>query len=262
LCIDGTYRLGELTEDLRKGRRDWEVAKMQRNKGVLGAFVVGTAVLSVVGCSGADGSSEPGTEDIGQARGDLSLQLVCGGPKALTCSSNKFCLTIPGLCASPTVFGVCVARPTSCPSTSTPVCGCDGKTYPNVCKAAAGGTSVAQFGACPPPPDPCAAVQCPTGQECVVQSDGTAVCAELPDPCARITCPINQKCVAQPDGTPACEPAPCFGVVCPTGQTCEPQPDGTGVCVTPLDPCARIVCMTGETCVAPDGGAPVCVPTP
>ncbi len=40
---------------------------------------------------------------------------------------------------------------TMCPMIYQPVCGADGKTYPNTCHAKRAGTAVAQTGACPEP---------------------------------------------------------------------------------------------------------------
>jgi len=60
------------------------------------------------------------------------------------CSTQEYCLHHD--CDDPA--GACLSQPESCPWAYSPVCGCDGETYPNVCVAAAASMSVAYSGVC------------------------------------------------------------------------------------------------------------------
>jgi hypothetical protein len=65
------------------------------------------------------------------------------------CAKDEFCAKIFGRCAE---AGKCEARPTDCTERGKlivhPVCGCDGKTYDNLCLAAIAGESVQHEGKC------------------------------------------------------------------------------------------------------------------
>lgn len=75
----------------------------------------------------------------------------CGGPKAVACQGDLFCnYPSSDACGVDLAFGECAERPTleSCDDTNTPVCGCDGVTYPNACQAHAQGQSIFRDVAC------------------------------------------------------------------------------------------------------------------
>jgi hypothetical protein len=115
-----------------------------------------------------------------------------------------------------------------------------------------------------PEADPCAAVRCRAGTECVVV-DGSATCAESDtdiNPCAAVTCLVGNSCEVI-DGEPACVPvdaSACAAVSCLEGNSCEIV-DGEPVCV-PVDAsaCAAVLCGPGTTCQEVDGEG-VCTPS-
>ncbi len=65
----------------------------------------------------------------------------CTGP-------TLFCRREHGACSA-SIQGACSQRPTACPQELDPVCGCDGATYDNACRAFSMGTNVQARGACP-----------------------------------------------------------------------------------------------------------------
>ena len=74
---------------------------------------------------------------------------ACGGLLGLSCDEGEFCAYPAGaFCGAADHPGICTARPEVCIELYDPVCGCDGQTHGNSCKAASAGTSVASVGEC------------------------------------------------------------------------------------------------------------------
>jgi hypothetical protein len=84
--------------------------------------------------------------------GTLQLGDSCGGLSpvpARDCAPGLFCQHQAGsLCGAADAPGECVAVPDFCPEIYAPVCGCDGRTYPNSCMAAANRVGILDNGTC------------------------------------------------------------------------------------------------------------------
>lgn len=217
--------------------------------------------------------------------------LECSTPQAecianSDCGTGAYCATPDGSCG---VGGKCIAAPDFCPEFLSPVCGCDGKTYGNACKAAQAGVNVAKNGSCNADCTPfgmgCASDQiCDAPPGCIGSDDDNTAgtCVDVPDFCSKtwkpecgcdnVTYP-NQcaRLLANVgklnEGPCGCEPVTCDdgtqatdsnGDGCP--DTCIPCPpilcDPTSVPADSnddgcLDTCIKSVCAAGED--TPDG---------
>ena len=178
---------------------DWGAAGHGELGGAAGSSHTG-------GAMGAGGTA--GTAGAG-GFGGTGQRATCGGLTGAACPPSEFCFYNAGaVCGAADQTGVCRMKPTSCPAAETPVCGCDGKTYANMCEAMRGGTSVARDGECPPPAGSVACgglrgVRCATGQYCRFalavncgSGDQTGVCTPVPGVCDLTTsyvCGCDEK---------------------------------------------------------------------
>ncbi len=106
-------------------------------------LVLGVISAAVFGCAAND-DDQPVKPEIGEIGG------MCGGIAGFPCNDEEaYCHFEPGVCTNVAdAAGTCTKRPDVCISVYRPVCGCDGKTHSNSCKAASHGVSVAYEGEC------------------------------------------------------------------------------------------------------------------
>ncbi len=73
----------------------------------------------------------------------------CGSRGMARCAAGEFCnFPQSAQCGYTDSPGRCTLRPETCAKDYRPVCGCNRRTYPNVCAANAAGVSVLTGGKC------------------------------------------------------------------------------------------------------------------
>jgi len=139
---------------------------------------------------------------------------VCGGKLGTDCGVGEFCDFPSGTCGGGDVLGACVLEPEICSDNFVPVCGCDGKTYPNDCDRAVAGVSKLYDGPCGAPDS----TPTPTASAILVvlwspTETSTAQPSATPTPTVTDTATATVTPTATPPQTPTptATPVPCVG---------------------------------------------------
>jgi hypothetical protein len=152
----------------------------------------------------------------------------CGGIAGIPCPDGQQCIDDPNDDCDPNnggadCGGICVSdpKPAFCGGIAGIPCP-DGQTCiddpSDDCDPKNGGADCG--GICITRTNPCAAVLCKTGTQCIDRG-GVAVCVPVStDPCAVVRCRAGTQCVNQ-GGVAVCLPAePCGEVTCSPGLVC------------------------------------------
>jgi hypothetical protein len=103
------------------------------------------ALLLALSCCTAAAEGDVAGEAAQPLRGEGE---PCGAFSGRGCDDGLACFYAPGTCGKDERGGVCGPRPEICTFLYAPVCGCDGRTYPNHCDASRAGVSIVHRGAC------------------------------------------------------------------------------------------------------------------
>ena len=173
-------------------------------------LALGLVVLAAAGsvaCTSSTDEPSTGNDNLTVVTGVPDLTpppKSCGGFAGATCGAGQFCdYALDDICGGADALGTCKDVPQVCFAVVDPVCGCDGKTYGNGCKANAAGTAVAKKGACEPTkPEPrsCggfAGLTCGAGEFCDYElahmcgaADHLGTCKRQPDACIALFDPV------------------------------------------------------------------------
>ena len=152
----------------------------------------------------------------------------CGGIAGIPCPQGELCIDDPSDDCDPEnggadCGGICVSEPTpafcggiagiACPKGQQCI-----DDPSDDCDPAKGGADCG--GICVTRTNPCAAVLCKTGTECIDRG-GVAVCVPIPtDPCAAVRCRAGTHCVNQGGVAVCLRNEPCGNVTCGAGLVC------------------------------------------
>lgn len=98
---------------------------------------------------GCDGKTYDNDCKAAQAGVSVLAQGACACSPTKECEPDRYCAYASGACLGASPTGSCQPKPATCSDLGSAVCGCDGETYVNGCKAGQKGVSVAMMGECP-----------------------------------------------------------------------------------------------------------------
>ncbi len=242
----------------------------------LGGFTVGDRVF-VTGCANSASVSFC-MQGNGCIAGNAiePCGRICGGFTGNTCESDEFCKFPESICSDAVDdTGLCTPVPTGCFDVWEPVCGCNGRTYGNECKADAARVSILHQGPCDcvdtgepvcgvdglTYPSACAAEAAGVAiahlGECGPPCDGLGPhprCADgwfCKHPVGECSPVVKGVCTPKPNGCPDL-PDPvcgCNGVT--YGNGCDA--DAAGVSIAHVGVCDWVCCDPDTAPLCPDG---------
>jgi hypothetical protein len=154
---------------------------------------------------------------------------TCGGGEPPACGPGEYCHFPDEKGCYPGAIGTCEKTPEGCTDIYSPVCSCDGHSYPNPCEAARAGASIAFKGECPAPPtgkscggftgatcSPDEYCDYPDGGLCGA-ADASGTCYPRPSVCDTTYAPVcgcdgrtySNACTAHGAGTDDAAKGPC-----------------------------------------------------